>query len=216
MARSPEIYDLIKQGEDQHLDFKQHISSPHKIARTIVAFANSEGGRIIIGVDDSGDVVGVDAEQEKYMMVQAGKKYCDPPVFIRFVTMEDKRQTILIAEVEASEKEHRALDETGEWLHYVRVRDQSVLVPDNEEQRNADKHNLKPIPIVMEENRGLLHYLKENEFITIKEYMKMMNISYSIAKRSLNDLVENNTLGVAEMNHTPYYFLNKTALESNW
>lgn len=209
MARTSAIYDLIKQGEDQQLDFKQHISSPHKIARTIVAFANSEGGRIIIGVDDSGDVVGVDVEQEKYMMAQAGKKYCDPPVFIRFVTLEEKRLTILIAEIEASEKEHRALDETGEWLHYVRVRDQSVLVPDNDAQRHADKHNLKPIPILMEENQGLLHYLRENEFITIKEYMKMMNISYSIAKRSLNDLVENNTLGVDEMNHTLHYYLNR-------
>ncbi|MDZ4845091.1 MAG: putative DNA binding domain-containing protein [Chitinophagales bacterium] len=213
MARSSEIYDLIKQGEDQHLDFKQHISSAHKIARTIVAFANSEGGRIIIGVDDSGDVVGVDAEQEKYMMLQAGKKFCDPPVFIHFITMDDKRQTILIAEIEASEKEHRALDEFGEWLHYVRVRDQSVLVPDSEEQRHADKHNLKPIPIVMEESNGLLNYLKENEFITIKEYMKMMNISYGIAKRSLNDLVENKTLGMDEMNHTLHYYLRRNFLK---
>lgn len=209
MARSSVIYDLIKQGEDQQLDFKQHISSPYKIARTIVAFANSEGGRIVIGVDDSGDVVGVDVEQEKYMMVQAGKKFCDPPVFIRFITMEEKRETILIAEIEASEKEHRALDETGEWLHYVRVRDQSVLVPDNEEQRHADKHNLKPIPIFAEENQSLLHYLKENEFITIKEYMKMMNISYGIAKRSLNDLVEDKTLGMEEMNHRLQYYLRR-------
>jgi predicted HTH transcriptional regulator len=212
MARSSEIYDLIKRGEDQHLDFKQHITNLHKIAKTIVSFANSEGGKIIIGVDDSGEVVGVDVEQEKFMMVQAGKKFCDPPVFIRFVTMEERRETILIALIEKSEKEHRALDEAGEWLFYTRVRDQSVLIPDNDEQRHADKHNLKPIPIVMGKNDGLLNHLMENEFITIKEYMKMMNISYGIAKRSLNDLVENKTLGVNEMNHTQYFYLRRRGL----
>lgn len=207
MQRSSEIYELIKQGEDERLDFKQRITSLHKIARTMVAFANTEGGKILIGVDDSGDVTGVDSEQEKYMLLQAGKKFCDPPVFVHFTTMEEKRKTVLIAEIGNSDKEHRALGEDGEWYYYVRVKDQSVLVADSDEQRHADKHNLKPIPIVLEENQGLLYYLRENDFITIKEYMKMMNISYGIAKRSLHDLVENKTLGIHEVNHVQHYFL---------
>jgi len=211
MFRSSEIYDLIKNGEDQHLDFKQSISNPNKIARTIVAFANSEGGRIVIGVDDSGDVVGVDVEQEKFMMIQAGRKFCDPPIFIHFATMEEKQMTILIAEIEKSKSEHQAMDESGEWNFYVRVKDQTVLISDVDEQTLADKHNLKPIPILIEENQGLVNYLKQNEYLTVKEYMKMMNISYGIAKRSLNDMVINGVLGVKNFNHaTRFYLKSKT------
>ncbi len=207
MPRSSAIYQLIKNGEDQQLDFKLRITGLHKIARTIVAFANTEGGRILIGVNDEGEVAGVDVEQEKFMMIQAGKKYCDPPVFIRFMTMEEKGMDVLIAEIDKSKSEHRALDEMGDWNHYVRVRDQSILVPDHSEQSAADKFNLKPIPIVMDENESLMNYLRENDFITIKEYMKMMNISYAIAKRSLNNLVENGTLGVEHINQLQHFYL---------
>ncbi len=210
MPRSSQIYELIKQGEDQQLDFKQSITSAHKIARTIVAFANSEGGKIVIGVDDAGEVIGVDAEQEKYMMMQAGKKYCDPPVFIHFIAMEEGKNTILVAEIVKSKTEHRALDESGEWNFYVRVRDQTILVSDADGQNLADKHNLKPIPIMIEENQGLVNHLKQNDFITIKDYMKMMNISYGIAKRSLNDLVEHKVLGIHEVNHVQHFFLKKS------
>ncbi len=211
MPRSTQIYDLIKNGEDQHLDFKQSITSPNKIARTMVAFANSEGGRIVIGVDDSGDVVGVDSEQEKYMMIQAGKKFCDPPIFVHFTAMEEKRMTVLVAEIESSKSEHRALNESGEWNFYVRVKDQTVLIPDIDEQAMADKHNLKPIPILLQENKGLVNYLKQNESLTVKEYMKMMNISYSIAKRSLNDLAANGVLDVKNENHATRFYLKRTA-----
>jgi len=211
MPRSSQIYDLIKNGEDQHLDFKQSITSPNKIARTMVAFANSEGGRIVIGVDDYGDVVGIDAEQEKYMMIQAGKKFCDPPIFVHFTTMEEQQMTVLIAEIESSKSEHRALNESGEWNFYVRVKDQTVLIPDADEQALADKHNLKPIPILLQENDGLVNYLKKNEFITVKEYMKMMNISYGIAKRSLNDLMDNGVLGMKNVNHAMQFYLKKTS-----
>ena len=209
MTRSSEIYDLIKNGEDQHLDFKQRITSPSKIARTMVAFANSDGGKIVIGVDDSGEVIGVDVEQEKYMMIQASKKFCDPPIFIHFTTLEEKQMTILLAEIEKGKSEYHAMDDAGEWNYYVRVRDQTVLVSDLDEQTLADKHNHTPIPILIEENQGLVNYLKQNEFITVKDYMKMMNISYRIAKRSLYDLVDNGVLGVKNFNHATRFYLKK-------
>lgn len=212
MTRSSQIYHLIKNGEDEHLDFKQNISSASKIARTMVAFANTDGGRIVIGVDDSGDVTGVDAEQEKYMMIQAGKKFCDPPIFVHFTTIEEKQMTVLIAEIQKGKHEHRALDESGEWNYFVRVKDQTVLIDDAEDQSLADKHNLKPIPIMIEKNHGLVNYLEHNDFISIKDYMKMMNISYGIAKRSLNDLLENGVLGAENINHTIQYYLKRKSI----
>lgn len=42
---------LLKQGEDLKLEFKENYDSK-KLGKEIVAFANTEGGRIFIGVDD--------------------------------------------------------------------------------------------------------------------------------------------------------------------
>ena len=47
---------LIAGGENQHLDFKYCVSDSRKIARTLTAFANSDGGILLIGVRDNGSV----------------------------------------------------------------------------------------------------------------------------------------------------------------
>lgn len=46
------IAELLKADEGKTLEFKQDISSPRNLLRTLVAFANTAGGRIIIGVAD--------------------------------------------------------------------------------------------------------------------------------------------------------------------
>lgn len=45
-------------SENQHLEFKQLWKDDH--LKTICAFANGEGGRLLIGVDDNGAILGVD------------------------------------------------------------------------------------------------------------------------------------------------------------
>jgi predicted HTH transcriptional regulator len=51
------IKELIKMPESKTLEFKQDISPHEKIVKTIIAFANSAGGKIIIGIDDNRNVI---------------------------------------------------------------------------------------------------------------------------------------------------------------
>ena len=46
-----------KMIECQNIEFKREFSD--KISRTIVAFANTNGGRLFVGIDDNGEVIGV-------------------------------------------------------------------------------------------------------------------------------------------------------------
>ena len=56
----PDLSQLLTMPEGKTLEFKRDLSSPDKVIRTIVAFANGAGGRILIGVTDgSRHVVGV-------------------------------------------------------------------------------------------------------------------------------------------------------------
>lgn len=57
-----ELIELIGRGEDSRSQFKQNITNPESLAGDLVAFSNSKGGRIIIGVDKQGVVVGLSAD----------------------------------------------------------------------------------------------------------------------------------------------------------
>ena len=56
-----ELIELLSRGEDSHTQFKQaqDIRNATSLAAEMVAFANAEGGRILIGVDDLGSIVGI-------------------------------------------------------------------------------------------------------------------------------------------------------------
>ena len=77
MKKMHPIEALIEQGEHQQLDFKFEVSDSKKIARTLSAFANTDGGRLLIGVKDNGNISGVRSEEEYYMIEAASKMYTD-------------------------------------------------------------------------------------------------------------------------------------------
>ena len=68
------IRQLVSEGEHCHQDFKFEISDARKIARSLSAFANTEGGRLLIGVKDNGKIAGVRSDEEIYM-IEAAKKW---------------------------------------------------------------------------------------------------------------------------------------------
>jgi predicted HTH transcriptional regulator len=72
------IEELISQGEGQQLDFKFNISDSRKIARSISAFANAQGGTLLIGVKDNGAIAGIRSDEELFMLEAATEMYLKP------------------------------------------------------------------------------------------------------------------------------------------
>ena len=66
---------LISEGEHQQQDFKFEISNAKKIAKSLSAFANTDGGRLLIGVKDNGKIAGIQSEEELYMIEAAADLY---------------------------------------------------------------------------------------------------------------------------------------------
>jgi len=60
--KKSELKTTIAKGEDSHLQFKKDIRNADALAAEMVAFSNSEGGRILIGVTDAGELAGVPRE----------------------------------------------------------------------------------------------------------------------------------------------------------
>ena len=74
------LEQLIKEGEHDQQDFKYKISDSRKIARTLSAFSNCNGGRILIGVKDNGQIAGVKDEDDIYMIESASELFLNPPI----------------------------------------------------------------------------------------------------------------------------------------
>lgn len=123
------IKALILQGEGEQLDFKNRISNCEKIAKTLVAFANNKGGKLLVGVADDGAIKGVKNEdEEKYMLQRAGHLYCRPAIDLHFDEIYVDDKLVLVAKIaESDTKPHYALGENQKWWVYVRVKDQSIL-----------------------------------------------------------------------------------------
>ena len=88
---------LIAEGEHQRLDFKFEIADARKIARTLVAFANTDGGRLLIGVKDNGAIAGVRSDEEYYMLEAAAGIYCKPAVSFEFKEWNINGKTVLVS-----------------------------------------------------------------------------------------------------------------------
>jgi predicted HTH transcriptional regulator len=115
---------LITKPEGKTLEFKRDISSPRNILKTLVAFANTAGGRLIIGVeDDSKAVLGVENpldEEERLCSLIADN--IEPRLVpnVEMVSFEDK--TLLIVEVYPSgSRPHWLKKEGAEEGVYVRL-----------------------------------------------------------------------------------------------
>ena len=122
------LLNLISEGEHQQQDFKYRVDDALKLAKSVSAFANTDGGRLLIGVRDDGHLSGVRKEEEIYMMHKAAYKCCQPEASVRFDTYHVEGRTIVIATVPPSDKKPIcAQDEDGRMRAYVRIKDENIV-----------------------------------------------------------------------------------------
>ena len=121
------VLTYISEGEHLKQDFKMRIDDAQKIARSLVAFANTSGGRLLIGVKDNGNVCGVRPEEELHMIIRSAEEFCQPPVHFSHSVWKVEGKAVLEIDIEeSSAKPHLAKIEEG-WKAFVR--DHDVTLP---------------------------------------------------------------------------------------
>jgi predicted HTH transcriptional regulator len=117
------VLTYISEGEHLKQDFKMRIDDAQKIARSLVAFANTSGGRLLIGVKDNGNVCGVRPEEELHMIIRSAEEFCQPPVHFSHSVWKVEGKAVLEIDIEeSSAKPHLAKIEEG-WKAFVRKHD---------------------------------------------------------------------------------------------
>lgn len=194
------IKELIREREGAKLDFKYHVGEARKIAKTLVSFANTRGGTLLLGVKDNGKIIGVTSEEEAYMIDTAARYFCDPYVEYEIVDWEIDGKTVLEVKVEkGSSKPYYAKDENDKWGVYVRVEDNNKfanrIVVQYLKRLNRKKRTY--LRYSMNE-KILLNYLNKNNKISLNEFRHLVHLS---KRKSENIFINLVSLGVVVINH---------------
>lgn len=181
---SGHIQKLISEGEHQMLDFKFEISDCKKIARSLVAFANTDGGRLLIGVKDNGVISGIRSEEEKHMIQTAAELYCKPEVEFSAKEWNINGKTILEVIIPKSRHhKHKAPDHNNIYKVYVRVKDENIVA--NSILLKVWKHeNEKSFVKITfsEEEKMLLKYLDEHKTVSFDKFLEISHLKRRAAE----------------------------------
>ncbi len=205
------IQKLIDEGEHQKLDFKFEISDAKKIARTLVAFSNTDGGKLLIGVKDNGRIAGVRSEEEYYMIDSAATLYCKPEIKVRYNKWNIEGKTVLEADIEAgNQKPYLCLTENGKWMAFIRFRDENFLADIVQLKAWKNKNRQSGILLKYTKNEQfVLDYLNLHETITLKELINKAEIKRRVAIEILGKLASFDLVDVHTNEKGSFYTLRK-------
>lgn len=169
------IARLIAEGEHVQQDFKFEISDLSKIAHTLSAFSNTEGGRLLIGVKDNGKIAGIRSEEELYMIEAAAEIYSFPPVTVETRPHCVKGKTVLEVWVpKADRRPVFAIESTGDRKAYLRITDENFLATPVHLHlwRQEGETNGALFSLSDHDTARLLLLLQEKEMLSLNQFRR--------------------------------------------
>ncbi len=209
------VVELIEIGGYVPVEFKQRFSSYEKIAKEMIAFANTRGGFLLLGVDDDKSLYGLESEKtDTDLIKETAEKYCEPEIKCQIEWFEIDSKDVLVTRIfESGNKPHRIQDyktnlDLNTALVYVRVNDKSVLASKEMIKILQLQSNEKPLSHyeVGSHEKIVFNYLDKNETITVKELSKAANLSERRASRTLIKLVRANLLLIHQKDNGESFF----------
>jgi predicted HTH transcriptional regulator len=208
-----QLKELVHQGEGLHLEFKLKASHPEKIIRGIVAFANTTGGKLLIGVNDDKQIPGLKfADEDEYVLVNEIEKHISPPVTytIERVKVENEREVLVFSIPESPEKPHYVDFHSGEQPKaYVRVCDKSIQASKEVKEILKGQRKAKSLRFSYgDKENQLMKYLDTNESISVDEFARLADIPRKSASRTLVLLSLTSVLKCIPDDHQDRFSLN--------
>lgn len=189
------LRQLVRQGEGQQLEFKLKSNHPDKIMKEVVAFANSDGGKLLIGVADDKELIGLKyPDEDEYIISKSIEKFIFPEVNYRLEKVRlDNEKEVLVYDILASENKPHCLDLKGipdERKIFVRSADKSIQASKEVKEILKGKKKDKGYKFAYGEKENLLmKYIDLNKEITVAKFSEVAQIPKKIASRTLVLLV---------------------------
>ncbi|MBO6577372.1 MAG: ATP-binding protein [Rhodothermales bacterium] len=185
-----DVQRLAGIGEGQFIEFKRRVPQGRRLAKEVVAFANSSGGHLLLGVNDAGEVVGLrDVHEEIFALERALEQHCYPAVAysLERVEVSRRREVIVVRVPESEGKPHFVIepDDPMRRTAYVRVKDMSIeasreavrLMRTGTDSDTSFEFGKKELL--------LMRYLDEYQRITVSQFAQLADIPNKRASHTL-------------------------------
>jgi len=208
-----ELTQLVMLGEGRQLEFKRRVPRAERIAKEVIAMANTDGGRVFLGVNDDGTIVGVrDAEEEEFALTQALFAHCEPavPISTDRVSVTGTREVIVVNVPNSNRKPHFLLNgsQGTDRTAYVRVRDMSVEASlEAIELMGTGGHQKNVLFEFGENEQKLMRYLDKYGRITVEQFAKLADVPPNAASRILVVLTRAEVLRLHPGERSDYFTL---------
>jgi predicted HTH transcriptional regulator len=202
---------IVSKGEGLQTEFKRKAKFPEKILKEVIAFANTEGGYLIIGVDDNKSIAGLRyPDEEEFIMRKAIEKYCFPNVLYQTERIEIGNDlSVLVFWIEKGKQTPYSLSDKDEIAKvFVRVADKSIQA--SREVRRILKKRAEAKDIQFrygEKEKILMEYLANYSFITVRRFSQVAQISMKLASQTLVLLTAANVLTIQPSETEDTYIL---------
>jgi predicted HTH transcriptional regulator len=194
-----QLRNLVANGEGATLEFKRKASYPEKIVRGMIAFANTAGGVLLVGIGDDGSIPGLKyPEGESHVIMEALKKVRPLlPLKETFIPLGGSRTVIQYEIPESKKKPHYVVSESQSKDYYIRVDDKCIKASREVREIIKRKKNHKGIRFRYGDHEEfLMKYLAENNTITLKEFVNASGLKRFYASHKLVLLVLANVLRI--------------------
>lgn len=213
-----EALEIIDGGENNFTEFKKKFSTYEKIAKEIIAFANTRGGNIFFGIEDNGEICGVESEKETVnLLKETANYYCEPSVTINIEILELKGKDVVVGIIPESESKPHRIQDGKKIINFntakvfLRMRSKSVQAsPEMIKFLHTSYGDFDELTFTMSDReKALFSYLEKNEKITTKEFSKLVNIAERRAQRILVKLVRLGVINIYQEENGKLYFIAK-------
>jgi predicted HTH transcriptional regulator len=200
------------------LEFKAKAAHPEKIARELIAFANTKGGTLLVGVDDDKTISGCKyPEEEIYVITEHLATFCPQLNYeLTRIPINRKKDVLAYYVPESANKPEFLKDflNPNQRHAYVRVADKSIIASTEMEfvlRYEKDKRDVKFFYGKREEK--IMQFLANQPQITLGEAQKLLEIPYKPTAITLVTLVRADLLQIIATEHGDIYKLKEGAFE---
>jgi len=194
------LKQLVSSGENLHLEFKRRASSPEQIVREMIAFANTSGGIVLVGVNDDGELSGVKYPEEESLVIRkALKKHCRPQLRVNetVIPLSGKKFVVQYEIPVSRQRPHVFMVSKKQSVTYIRIRDMSMKATREMSEIVRRGKSAKSVQFTYGDHESaLMKHLDKKEHITLPEFQILTGLSYEAAAEKLITLVLANVLKI--------------------
>ena len=193
------VLDLLSKGSSQNLVFLTKINSENELALEIAALANCNGGKIVLGIDNTnGHLLGCDYDKD--WILNVAKEFCSPPINVSVTTVPRHNRNIMLIDVPEGDDKPYMVDD----VCYVRENKLTRIAKSDEEKNIKGYEGDKKINA---RQKKALGYVQEHATITNRAYRDQFGVSHKTAHIELTDMVEQDLFKVTGAGRNTSYIL---------